>query len=278
MVAGADGAVGRLVSSRLAGLGVAQRLLVADRARAPRFTGAEVAEASYDDAAAMRRALAGAKAFFLAPAKESHDLLQEHVAAIDAAITAGVERLVYVSMVGAAANATYTLARAHFHAEQHARTTGVPSTFLRTSQYLDLLPRFCSADGLIQNRAGEGRVACLSRDDLADVAVAVLTDDGHAGRTYDVTGSAAQTMTEIAYQLARASGRPISYVRKTLEETQTSLGAGGTGDWCTFFAAVAAGEMDVVSDTVASLTGHDPQTFAEYLRDHPESYTHLVAG
>ena len=126
-------------------------------------------------------------------------------------------------------------------------------------------------------------MASVSRGDLADVAVAALTRDGHVGRTYDVTGSEAQTMSEIARHLAVASGRRVSYVRETVDESKKSRIASGAAvweaeDWSTCFGAIAAGEMDVVSDTVTSFTGREPQTLSDYLRKHPESLRHLAAA
>ena len=279
----AAGALGRRVADRLARLGFAQRLVVGDREGAPRLAGAEVIEASYDDTGGMRRALAGVQTLLLVSAEASPDCLQQHVAAVDAAVDAGVERIVYVSVLSAAANATFKCARDDFQTEEHARATGVSCTFLRPSLYFDLLPTLCSADGVIENAAGDGRVACVSHDDVADVAVVALTGDDHDGRTYDVTGPVAQTMAEIAHELALATGRPISYSARTLEQERALLSGGGAADWeievaVSRFAAIAAGEMDVVSDTVATLTGHEPQTFSAYLRQHPESYEHIGAA
>ena len=240
----AAGALGRRVAARLARLGVAQRLV--------------------DDTGDMHRALTGVQTLFLVPAEELPDGLQQH-AAVDAAVDAGVERIVYVSVLSAAANATFSGARDDFQTEEHARASGMSCTFLRPSPYFDLLPTLCSAAGVIENPAGDGRVACVSQDDVADVAVVVLTEDDHNGRTYDVTGPVAQTMAEIAHELSLATGRPISYRARPLEQES-------------IFAAIAAGEMDAVSDTVAKLTGHDPQTFSDYLRQHPESYEHMVVA
>jgi uncharacterized protein YbjT (DUF2867 family) len=232
---------------------------------------------------ALRRAFAGVKALALVSATECRDLVQQQVRTIEAAIAAGVERLVYVSVLGARADATYSSAREHFQVEQHLRGAGLPHTILRASYQLDLLPSLCSSDGIVQNPAGEGRVAGVARDDLADVAVAALTEDGHADQTYDVTGPESQTMTQIAQQLELACGRRISYVREALDAARASRLAGGAPDWqaeawASFFGAMSAGEMDVVSDTVSKLTGRDPQTFPDYLREHPESYRHLAAA
>jgi NAD(P)H dehydrogenase (quinone) len=225
----------------------------------------------------MRRALTGAQTLFLVSPGPSADSLQEHLAMVDAAVDAGVERIVYVSVLSAAANATSKCARDDFHTEEHARATGLSCTFLRPSLYFDLVPTLCSAEGVIENAAGEGRVAYVSH------AVVVLTADDHDGRTYDVTGPVALTMTEIADELARATGRPISYHARTLEQERASKSRLGAADRqieaaVSCFAAIAAGEMDVVSDTVVELAGHEPQAFSAYLRRHPEKYEHIITS
>ncbi|MBN1530511.1 MAG: NAD(P)H-binding protein [Thermoleophilaceae bacterium] len=258
-IAGASGPVGRAVASRLEGLGVPRRLVVADALPA--------------DQSSLSRALEGVKALVLV------DFPQ--VSAIDAARAAGVERLVYVSELGADADATHTAARRHFEAEERARTTGMPATILRPSLHLDLLPTLCSPDGVLRSAAADGRVASVSRGDLADVAVAALTRDGHVGRTYDVTGPDSQTMEDIARHLSVASGRRVSYVRETVDEARESRIATGAAvweaeDWSSCFGAIAAGEMDVVSDTVTTITGHEPETLADFLGRHPESLRHLA--
>ncbi|HYM57650.1 MAG TPA: NmrA family NAD(P)-binding protein, partial [Solirubrobacteraceae bacterium] len=202
--------------------------------------------------------------------------------AVDAALAAGVRRIVYTSFLAAAPDATFTFARDHFHTEEHVRATGAAHTFLRSSLYLDYVPLFCGADGVIRGPAGEGRVAAVARDDIADVVTAVLTGDGHDGRTYDVTGREALTMAEMAERLGRAAGRPVAYEAETLEQARASRAPSGAPaweieGWVTSYAAIATGEMDVVSDTVRRVAGHEPQTLSEWLRRNPESYAHLRA-
>lgn len=90
-------------------------------------------------------------------------------------------------------------------------------------------------------------------------------------------------MTEVAEELTVATGRPISHRARTPEQERSSLSAAGGAEWrveltVSRSAAVAAGEMDVVSDTVPRLTGHPSQTFSGYLRQHPESCDHIAAA
>ena len=149
--------------------------------------------------------------------------------------------------------------------------------------YIDFLPALAGTDGVIRGPAGDGRVGAVARDDIADVAVAVLLGDGHDGRTYDVTGPEAITLQEVAEELSRVTGRSITYYEETLEEAYESRAAYGAPDFevegrVTSYAAIATGEMDVVSDTVSKLTGHAPMTLADFLRRHPESYWHLLSA
>ena len=279
---GATGVVGGRVAARLAEAGVGQRLVVRDRSRAPELAGAEVAEASYADPAALREALAGTRIFFMVSGAEDRDRLRHHKEAVDAAVDVGVERIVYLSFLGAAPDATFTFARDHYHTEQHIRATDLGCTFLRDNWYQDMLPAMVGADGVIRGPAGEGRVGAVSRYDVADAVVAVLLGGvEHDGRTYDVTGPEAITLDEAAEKLSRATGRRITYRAETVEEAYSSRSSYGAPDWevegwVTSYRAIANGALDVVSDAVSRLTGHTPMTFAEFLSRHPESYRRLV--
>ena len=271
-VTGATGYVGGRVARLLAERGVEQRLVVRDPARAPALPGAEVRGASsYGAGEEMRAALAGAATLFLVPAAESADRVQQHKAAVDAAVAAGVERIVYLSFQGAAPAATFTLARHHWATEEHIRAAGVPFTFARMNMYLDFIPRMVGADGAIAGPAGDGRAALVARDDVADVAAAILTGEGHDGKSYDVTGREALSMVEVATQLSELWGKPVAYRRETLEQAWASRASYGAPDWevegwVTSYAAIAAGSLEPVSDTVARLAGHEPMRLADYVR------------
>ncbi len=273
-ITGATGGLGGRVARLLAAEGLALRLVVRDPARAPDLPGTEVARAQYRDGEAMRAALDGAETLYLVSGGESADRVAEHRSAIDAAVAAGVGRIVYTSFVAAAADATFTFARDHFHTEEHIRAAGVAYTFARSSLYLDYVPVFCGEDGLIRGPAGDGRAGWVARDDIADTTAAILSGEGHDGETYDVTGPASLSMAEVAAELQRATGRPIRYEAETLEQARASRASSGAPDWeiegwVTSYAAIATGELDLVSDTVARVAGHEPQTLAHWLERNP---------
>ncbi|HEV3504849.1 MAG TPA: SDR family oxidoreductase [Actinomycetes bacterium] len=282
-VTGATGGLGGRVARRLADRGARQRLIVRDPARAPELAGAEVAAGSYDDPEGLRRAFQGASTLFMVSASEDPDRRRLHANVVDAAGDAGVERIVYTSFYGAAPECTFTFGRDHWHAEQHIKASGLRHTCLRDNLYIDFLALLVGPDGVIRGPAGDGRVAAVTRDDIADVAAAVLLDDGgrHDGRTYDMTGPEALTMDEIAGELSRATGRRITYHNETLEEAYASRAHYGAPDWevagwVTTYAAIANGDLDQVSGDVEAVSGHPPMSLAEFLRRNPDSYRRLT--
>lgn len=271
-VTGATGLVGGRVARLLAADGIPQRLVVRDPSRAPELPGAETAQASYGDHHALLNALDGVETLLLVSAAESADRVALHTATIDAAVAAGVRRIVYTSFLNAAPCATFTLARDHWHTEEHLRASGIGFTFLRDSLYLDFLPAMVGEDDVIRGPAGDGRVGAVARADVADAAARVLTSDGHEGRTYDLTGPEALTMTEVAALLTEAWGRPISYHAETLDEAYRSRERYGApswevAGWVTSYAQIASGEVATVTDDVALLTGHRPLSLAAYLKN-----------
>lgn len=313
-VTGATGEVGGRVAVRLARLGLPQRLIVRDPSRAPNLPGAEVFQvASYGDPAAMGRALSAVDTMFLVSAHDEmlvikqtkegdrplpyYDRLQQHISAVCSAAAVGVRRIVYLSFLNAAPDATFILSREHYRTEEFIRSTGIGFTFLRQGLYMDRVPAHVMGDDTIRACAGEGRAAWVARDDIADVVVAVMTSNGHDGQTYDVTGPEALTMAETAEHLSAVIGRRITYRAQTPHEVRTyrntsrlidiemnrraMTGRGMTEveveGWVSHYLQIATGEGGTVSDTVPRLTGHPAQSLAQYLKGHPESYQALLA-
>lgn len=273
-VTGATGEVGGRIAQRLGAKGARQRLIVRDPSRAPDVAGAEVAEiGGYDDPAGMREAFAGLDVLFLTSAKEDRDRLDLHYAAVDAAAAAGVGRIVYLSFLAAAPDTTFTFGRDHFHTEQRIKESGIPYTFSRDSLYADYAPLFVGPDDVIRGPAGAGRFAPVTRDDVAEAVTEMLAGDGHAGATYSLTGPRTYDMAEVAALISAASGREVSFHDETIEEARASRRPTGAPDWeiegwVTSYAVIAAGELDVVTEDVRKLTGHEATDLETLLRSH----------
>jgi len=272
-VTGATGQLGSRVARLLADAGVQQRLLVRDPARAPSLPGAQVAQASYGQTPSLLDAFDGVHTLLMVSASECADRVSLHKATVDAAVAAGVRRIVYTSFVGASPGATFTFARDHWHTEEHVRVNGVDFTFLRDNMYLDFIPGFVGEDGVIRGPAGDGRVAAVTRDDVSRVAARVLTSAAHSGMTYDLTGPSAFTLAEAAALMSEAWGRPVRYEAETLDEAYRSREGFGApawevAGWVTSYAAIASGELSVVTSAVEDLTGQPPTGLADYLAAH----------
>ncbi len=286
-VTGATGALGSRVAVRLAARKVKQLLVVRDLARVPAIAGVEavaMGPRGYRDQAALTEALAGCETLFLVSGREAAERVVEHAHAVRAAVDAGLTRIVYTSFLGASPDATFTFAHDHFATEQLIRESGLAYTFLRNSQYLDFVPLLVGEDGVIRGPAGEGRIAWVSRDDVADVAATVLAEGGaeHDGKTYDLTGPAAHTLAWAAEQLSAATGREIRFRDEGVQAAYASRAHLDAPDfeldgWVTSYVAVGTGELDVVADTVPRIAGHPAQDLPSWLQANPAAWAQLKA-
>lgn len=267
-VSGATGQVGGRVARLLAELGQRQRLLVRDASRAPDLPNADVAAASYQDGVAMTQALRGVTTFFLVPGEE-RDRVAHLKSAVDAAIAAGVDRIVYLSFMGAAPQATFLLARHHAQVERAIRESGLRYTFNRSSMYMDDLPAWFGDEGVLRAPAGKGTVSWVTRDDVAAAAAHVLTHPGHEGAVYNITGPEALTLAQTAAQLGQVLGRRLRYEAETLEQARASRAESGVEDWLmegaiSSYSAMATGELATISFAVEHFTGQPAESLTAY--------------
>lgn len=270
-VTGVTGAIGGAVARSLAERGVPVRLLARSPERAPALDGAVALACDFADDEGARAALDGVRTLLMVSAGESADRVEQHRAFVAAAAAAGVQHIVYTSFLGAAPDATFTLARDHHATEEAIRASGMAWTVLRDSTYLDFLPALVGEDGVIRGPAGDGRVGAVARADVARSAVAVLQDPAaHAGATYELTGPEALSLAEVAATIQRLTGREVRYVDETVEEAYASRASYGAPDWeldawVSTYTAIAAGELATVTGDVQRLTGREPQSLAQLL-------------
>jgi NAD(P)H dehydrogenase (quinone) len=285
---GTSGGIGGLVLEKLGSQVSSGSLILVGRDASKLAPGFEHREAVYGDGEAMTAALLEVDTLFFVSGRESEARLDEHLSVVQAAVDAGVGRIVYLSFLGASPDATFTLGRHHFYTEEAIRKTGLRYTFLRDSLYQDYLPFMTGEDGVIRGPAGDGRLSAVSREDVAEVVAVVLKDADaaggaetrHDGHAYDITGPEALTLSEVAEQLTAASGHPVSFHNETREEAYASRAkynapAFEVEGWVTSYESIGVGEMSGVSGDVELVIGRPPATFAQFLAAHPESYTHI---
>jgi uncharacterized protein YbjT (DUF2867 family) len=269
-VTGATGHVGGAVARLLAAAGTRQRLLVRDPSRAPQLPGAEVVGAAYERGATA--ALHGVETLLMVSAAEDARRVEQHRAFVEAAVEAGVRRIVYTSFVGAGTDSGFLLGRDHGATEQVVRGSGLAWTFLRDSFYAEVFPAFADQDGVIRGPAGAGRVAAVSRKDVAEVAAAVLADPArHEGAGYDLTGPEALTLDEIAAVLSEVRGRRYRFVDETMAEARASRARFAAPEWLvdawiSTYTAIRDGELEGVSDDVPRLLDRPATRFADAVR------------
>lgn len=269
-VTGATGALGAAMAVALGPL--VDRLVVRSPSRVPAaLSGIEVRQASYGDHAAALAALEGVDVLLLVSGAESATRREEHRDVVAAAAEAGVRHVVYTSFEAADADAEFTLGRDHADTEGAVRASGMAFTFLRDNFYAEVLPFFADEQGVIRGPAGDGRVAAVSRADVADVAVAVLRDpSAYEGATLRLTGPEAFSVTEAAQRMAAVLGRPFSYVEETVDEAYASRRAFSDQQWeldawVSTYTAFASGVLAEVTGDVERVAGHPACTLEQAL-------------
>lgn len=262
-VTGATGALGSRITARLAQRGAPQLLVARDPSRLPELRGTEPrGPAVYDDEPAMRSALEGASTLVLISSHPTGKRLEEHAAAVRAGTAVGVDRVLYVSLIGAAPAAIYRNARDHWLTEQFLAGAGVRHTIFRSGIYASTPAALADEDMAVRGPGGAGRVAFVTHDDIAEVITTAALDDSpqHDGEILEVTGPEPLTLAEGVARIAEATGQPYHFVDESLAEAfarRWRLGISGEQieAWITWYQAIASGALDRMTDVVPRLTG-----------------------
>lgn len=276
-ITGAAGHLGRHVIESLLARGVAAQDLVAivrtaSKAEDLTARGITVAEAPYEDVAALTEALQGVDRLVLVSGSEVGKRAAQHTNVLEAAKAAGVAFIAYTSLVNADSS-ELSLAPEHRETEALLASSGIDHVLLRNGWYWE---NFASnvdaarATGHVFGAAGEGRVNGAARRDYAEAAAVVVTTDGHAGKTYELGGQPSLTYPEIAQAVGTVIGAEVSYVNQSVEEYQQTLeGAGLPAEVAQMIAgwdvAIAGGALETASTDLEDLIGRPATSLAEAL-------------
>lgn len=277
LVTGATGTVGSHVARALREAHVPQRAFVRDDNRAAALLGdrVELAVGDFADVTSVQRALDGIETVFLASANHPQQAAYE-IAFIDAAMAAGVRRIVKLSAVGAQIDSPLAFWDHHGRVEEHLRTTSLRSVVLRASGYMTTVLLSAAAvrqHGMLVAPIGEGRISMIDPRDVADVAVAALTSSAHDGKTYVVTGSEPITYERVAAEITAATGRAVTFVNVPDEAAHAALIADGLPVWLvdqiiTLFGLIRQGAVARVTDTFRAIMGREPRALSAFIREH----------
>jgi uncharacterized protein YbjT (DUF2867 family) len=271
------GATGRVGLSLIAKLAVEPLELVAlsrtpDAKRLP--PGVSLATVDFDAKPTLDDALRGADRLFLAQGTSPRQVANE-IALIDAAIAAGVNHIVKLSVMGPPSRLHPF--DWHMQIEAHLAACEVGFTVLRPSSFTDIMARAGApiANDIWGGAAGDGLVNLIDTRDVADAAFAVLLDDAHitSQRAYHLTGPTPMSMPDIADEISKLLGRTVAYQHRSPAEQREKLLASGLNE---FAADLLLGLDRIFHDsvlaettsTVRELTGHAPRPVTDWLSDN----------
>lgn len=271
LVTGATGTTGSEVVKQLVGKGEKVRAM---SRRDTAIPGVEVVKADFDDPASLGRAVDGVTAVYLvtAPAKP---VIDHDVALVEAAKTAGVQRIVKLSAISGDEPGSW-----HMRSEQPTRDSGLGWTILRPGTFASNMMRYAPMikDGIpLQNWTKGGAVGVIDPRDIAAVAVRALTTDEHSGREYVLTGPELMTFTQQVAVLELVLGTRIATEEASIDAAREAMLNHGmhpdsADEAVAGMTRLAEGKYAVLTDHVSQILGRAPIGFTTWANDHRAAF------
>ena len=241
--------------------------------------GVEYAIADFDDADSLRKALAGVdRAFLVTPSSEKVE--EQQLQFVDLAREAGVKHIVYLSQLHARQDSPVRFLRYHAAVEAALAQSGMAFTNLRPNLYMQgllLFKQLIASQGKITAPVGESPVSVVDVRDIAAVAVAALTETGHEGKSYDITGPEALTHAQMAEELAQTIGKPVTFENISGAAMREALLGFHMPGWqadglVEDYEHYSRGEATTLSTAVQAVTGVKPRTFQIFAQDFKQAF------
>jgi uncharacterized protein YbjT (DUF2867 family) len=281
LVTGGTGLVGRDVVRLLSEQGVAGRALSRNPQKARSLPGIRWVTGDLAKPESLPTAFEGAKTLFLVSSIGEDTVALQHNA-IEAALNAGVARIVKLSAFGASSHSNAPICRWHYQVEQEMQQSGMEWTILRPHHFMQNLltqTQYIITDGVVYSASGDGRIPYIDARDIAAVAAVTLTKPGHHGKKYVITGSEALSYRQATEIISKTIGKPLRFVDESPDEARTRRQREGYPPAILESALAisayqrAEGKTLTITSVVADLTGRPPRTFAEFVRDHAAAFS-----
>lgn len=271
LISGATGNMGRATLRSLQDRGITARAGVRDVGRVHGL-GAPLVALDFERPETFSIAVAGASGLLLVRPPPVSDVQPSLCALIDAALAAGVRRIVFLSVVGADRRGYIP----HAKVERHLQARGAEWTMLRAGFFAQNLGEAYRDDirrGELFVPAGQGVAAFVDVRDLGEVAARAFAEDGHAGQAYTLTGPEALSFDQVAALLTAELGRPIRYMRPGVvaflrRRRSRGMGWGQVSIETILHVGLRFGQAADVDPTLERLVGRRPRTLAQYIADH----------
>jgi uncharacterized protein YbjT (DUF2867 family) len=278
LITGASGNVGAEVLKQIVQTGSKVRAAFQSLSKAPPPSpGLEIAVVDYNQPDTLRDALKDVnRVFLVGPPTAQLPALERK--ATDVIAQSDVQQLVKLSAMG---GREATFPRQHMESEDYIRSSGVPYTFLRPNGFMQNIINYSGPTIRTQNAfygsEGDGQVSQIDIRDIAAVAVKTLTEDGHVGNTYTLTGPQALTNSEIAQILSDTLGREIRFINLPPAQFKEALLSAGAPEWnadalLDLQRLYREGKAATVTRDVKQVLGREPISFAQFSRDYAVAF------
>jgi uncharacterized protein YbjT (DUF2867 family) len=278
LVTGATGLNGSQLVRLLSSRGVQVRALVRDPTRGAALSSlpnVEVVEGDMARPETLSEPLRGVDRAMLISSSDS-GMLEVQSNFIEAARKAGVKHVVKLSGIMPDIDSPFRFARMHGEIEQNLERSGIAYTHLRAGEFMHAYFRQVPAivsQGAIFLPMEDARIASIDINDIAEVAAKALTEPGHEGKIYPLTGPEALSMAEVAEKLSAATGRPIRYVNAAPEDARQAQLARGIPEYTAdalaeLFAERRKGKESQVWPTTEDILGRRATSFDEFASRH----------
>ena len=283
LVTGATGNVGSILIPKLTDMGADVRALVRDESKAQglRDAGVEVVVGDLDKPETLDAAFRGVDKVFLITPPNPNQIVQTKNG-IEAAKRTGSPFVVRLS-AGAIQEMPGTLPRI---SGQHAETdgllkaSGLPYNIIRPHNFMQgtmMAAQTVGSQGVVYMAVKDGKIGMIDVRDIVDVAVKVLTEDGHEGKTYTLTGPAAISFHEVAAGLSKALGKQVNYVNVPIEAAREAMIGIGLPKWTAdafgeYMTAFSEGYGDFTTPDVENVTGHAARSYETFAHDFAEAF------
>jgi uncharacterized protein YbjT (DUF2867 family) len=266
----------QLVASNLPARALVRNL---ERAEPYRKIGVELIEGDFSQPDSWKQALDGVVKVF-AITLQGPDAEDWNAKFLDAAKTSGVEQIVQLSGTSVSPSSAAAFHRQMGRCDEAVKASGLGYTILQPNvffQNMMLLAGLIREQGRFRSAVGDARISMIDVRDIAEVAVKVLTEDGHLGKVYVLTGPESLTYSDVARLLSEAVGKPIEYEALEEDAAIKALIALGMPEQIArnrveIHRSFSSGAFTAVTQDVQNLLGRSPRPFAEFARDYATAF------
>ncbi len=283
LVTGATGNVGGGLIPKLIAMGASVRALVRDESKAQglRDAGVEVFIGDLDKPETLDPAFSGVDKVFLLTPPNPNQVTQARNG-IAAAKRAGRPHIVRQSAraIIETAVALPRVSAQHAEIDAELKASGLPYTILRPHNFMQntlMATQTVASEGTVYMPLKAGKFGMIDVRDVVDAAAKVLTEAGHEGKIYDLTGPESISAQDIAAGLSKALGKEVKYVDVPLEAAREAMLGMGMSEWLTdanneYFKALSEGLGDFTTNEVEAITGHPARSYETFARDFAQVF------